>query len=469
MESLSSGKKILIVEDQVVIALNLEQVLNQLGYKVIGITHTGEDSIEFVKKESPDVVLMDIMLAGEIDGISAAEIIRKNFEVPIIYLTAHTDDNSLGRANKTGPYGYIVKPIDERDLYTSIEIALHRFEMDKELKRSELKYRTLSEQSLDPIFIADEEAKIIDVNSAMLELFGYNFEDIVGRFASEFFVDKTEYLKVIDLALRYGSVSNFEAEMKSRNGSVINAQISVKRNDFGNGSGYQGIIRDITQHKLYLQEILRSRQELKELTTHIEKMREQERTDIAREIHDVLGQALTALKLDLSWLKKKLSSAESDIASKLLTMEGIINDIIGNVRKISSQLRPGILDDLGLSAAIEWQAEEFSKRTGMDCDVHCEHLSLSSDKSIALFRIFQECLTNIMKHSSATKVSINLRRKEDYIELTIRDNGKGISPEDLKTKGSYGIIGMKERVENLNGNFFIEGGSGTTVRVLIPE
>jgi AmiR/NasT family two-component response regulator len=130
MESLSSGKKILIVEDQVVIALNLEQVLNQLGYKVIGITHTGEDSIEFVKKESPDVVLMDIMLAGEIDGISAAEIIRKNFEVPIIYLTAHTDDNSLGRANKTGPYGYIVKPIDERDLYTSIEIALHRFEMD---------------------------------------------------------------------------------------------------------------------------------------------------------------------------------------------------------------------------------------------------------------------------------------------------------------------------------------------------
>jgi signal transduction histidine kinase len=150
-------------------------------------------------------------------------------------------------------------------------------------------------------------------------------------------------------------------------------------------------------------------------------------------------------------------------------MEGIINDIIGNVRKISSQLRPGILDDLGLSAAIEWQAEEFSKRTGMDFDVHCEHLSLSSDKSIALFRIFQECLTNIMKHSSATKVSINLRRKEDYIELTIRDNGKGISPEDLKTKGSYGIIGMKERVENLNGNFFIEGGSGTTVRVLIPE
>ncbi|HOK03590.1 MAG TPA: PAS domain S-box protein, partial [Spirochaetota bacterium] len=444
MESLSSGKRVLIVEDQIIIALNLEQVLTQLGYRVAGIVTTGEESIEFVRREAPDIVLMDIMLAGELDGISAAEIIRKNFEVPIIYLTAHTDGNSLGRANLTGPYGYIVKPIDERDLYTSIEIALHRFQMDKELRRSELKYRTLFEQSLDPIFIADEEAKIIDVNSAMLELFHYSLEEIIGRKASEFFVDRSKYFEVIELALKYGSVSNVAAEMISSNGSVINAQISVKRYDFGNGTGYQGIIRDITQYKLYLEEILRSRQELKELTTHIERLREQERTDIAREIHDVLGQALTALKLDLSWFKKRFASAEEDVISKLATMEGIINDIITNVRKISSQLRPGILDDLGLAAAIEWQAGEFRKRTGMECDVLCDYTGeISSDKSIALFRIFQECLTNIMKHANATRVEIFLRKSQDCLELIIKDNGRGISPEDLKAKGSYGIIGMK--------------------------
>ncbi|HQO39278.1 MAG TPA: response regulator, partial [Spirochaetota bacterium] len=142
-------KRILIVEDQLIIGLDLRLMLESLGYQITGIVGSGEECIEAVRREKPDLVLMDIMLSGEIDGIFTAELINREFDVPIIYLTAHSDENSLVRANLTEPYGYIVKPIDEKYLYSAIEIALHRFKLDRELKKSEIKYRTLFEQSLD--------------------------------------------------------------------------------------------------------------------------------------------------------------------------------------------------------------------------------------------------------------------------------------------------------------------------------
>jgi two-component system sensor histidine kinase UhpB len=466
-----SKKKILIVEDQLIIALDLELILKNLGYEVAGIVNTGEESVEFVKNSKPDLVLMDIMLSGDIDGIAAAEVIHKTLDVPIIYLTAHSDEKSLERAHLTGPYGYIVKPIQERELYTSIEIALHRFNMDRILKKSEMKYRTLFEQSLDPIFITDENAVIIDANPSMMELFGYPISEIIGHSADEFFKEQNEYQNIIALARTKGAVSNFECRMLTKSERVLDVQITVRKYEYGwqGGDGYQGIIRDITQYKLYFEELLRSRQELRNLTAHIENLREQERTDIAREIHDVLGQSLTALRLDLSWVRKKIKPEETDLGEKILIMDNIINDIISTVRKLSTQLRPGILDDLGLPAAIEWQTDEFKKRTGINCCVDCGDVGdLREDKAVALFRIFQESFTNIMKHSCADNVIISLQKNDGNVEMMIRDNGKGFSDQDLKTKGSYGIIGMKERVKNLSGTLTIDGNSGTTIRVVIP-
>lgn len=466
-----SRKRILIVEDQLIIAMDLQQILVNLGYEVSGIINTGEESIEFVKNSKPDLVLMDIMLSGSIDGIAAAEVIHKTLDVPIIYLTAHSDEKSLERAHVTGPYGYIVKPIQERELYTSIEIALHRFNMDRVLRKSEMKYRTLFEQSLDPIFITDENAVIIDANPSMVELFGYPISHIIGHRADEFFKEQNEYQNIISQARTKGAVSNFECRMITNSGRVLDVQITVRKYEYGwqGGDGYQGIIRDITQYKLYFEELIRSRQELRNLTAHIENLREQERTDIAREIHDVLGQSLTALRLDLSWVRKKIKPEETDLTDKISIMDGIINDIISTVRKLSTQLRPGILDDLGLPAAIEWQTDEFKKRTGISCDVRCEEVGdLPEDKSVALFRIFQESFTNIMKHSSADNVTITLRKIDGNVEMVIKDNGKGLCDDELHTKGSYGIIGMKERVKNLNGTLYIDGNSGTTIRVVIP-
>lgn len=472
MKTKSGRKKILIVEDQLIIAMDLKQTLEDLGYEVTGIAGTAEECFQFVLEGKPDLVLMDIMLSGNVDGIAAAEEIHQKFDLPIIYLTAHSDDNSLLRANLTGPYGYIVKPIEERDLYTSIEIALHRFSIDKELKKSEIKYRTLFEKSLDPIFIADESAVIIDANQAMIDLFEYPLDGILGHSASEFFYDYSEYEAFIYIAGETGAVSDFECRLKSKTGKIMDVQITLTKYDYEReqGGGYQGIIRDITQYKLYFEELLRSRQELRNLTSHIESLREKERTDIAREIHDVLGQSLTALKIDLSWMRKKIDTSEKELVEKTAVMDGLINDIIATVRRLSAYLRPGILDDLGLAAAIEWQSEEFRKRTGLTCRVSCEEIpELPEGKAVALFRIFQESLTNIIKHSNADSVDISLVKTDDTIDMIIKDNGRGFKSENLANRGSYGIIGMRERVKSFNGILDISGTeNGVSVHVQIP-
>ena len=466
------NRKLLIVEDQVIIALDLKNTLENLGYDVLGIAGSGEECLEMVSRDKPDLVLMDIMLSGDIDGITAATILRAAYDIPVIYLTAHSDEAFLKKANLTGPYGYIVKPIEEKDLYTSIEIALHRSVLDRDLRKSEIKYRTLFEQSLDPIFIVDERGKVVNVNQSMIDLFDYSLDEISGLKIGSLFNDPYKYRELIGEVALKGSVSNFETRMKCKDGREIDVLITLNKFEYDKNSndGYQGIIRDVTEYRMYFEELIRSRQELRDLSVHIESLREKERTDIAREIHDVLGQSLTALRIDLSWLKKRIPPQHDELIEKAAVMDALISDVIFTVRRLSTTLRPGILDDLGLGAAIEWQANEFMKRTGIRCIVDCSEIEgLVEVQAVALFRIFQESLTNIAKHANADKVSIFLGAAGSYLEMRISDNGKGIDEDSMKVKGSYGIIGMKERVMALNGEIDIRGNSkGTTIQVIIP-
>ncbi|HEX2962364.1 MAG: PAS domain S-box protein [Bacteroidota bacterium] len=218
-----------------------------------------------------------------------------------------------------------------------------------------------------------------------------------------------------------------------------------------------------------------SREQLRRLSAHTQSAREEERTRISREIHDELGQALTGLKMDLSWLDKKLQAegqpAEA-VTEKINAMYSLINATIKSVRKISSELRPGVLDYLGISAAIEWQAQEFQNRTGIACRIVAmpKELELDQNFSTALFRIFQETLTNIARHASATKIEISLVHESGNIILVIKDNGRGITEEEILNTKSFGLLGMRERAYLLGGEFSIKGtpGKGTTVTVTIP-
>jgi two-component system sensor histidine kinase UhpB len=212
---------------------------------------------------------------------------------------------------------------------------------------------------------------------------------------------------------------------------------------------------------------------LRELATHLQSIREEERTMIAQEIHDELGQVLTALKIQVSLLANKLNQDQEPLKQKINSLSAMIDSSVESVQKISAKLRPGILDELGLIAAIEWQAEEFEKLTNLKCSIILpkEELILEKDKSTAIFRIFQEALTNIIRHSQATRVQVSLMNFKSNISLEIKDDGRGITQDQIKDFKSLGIHGMEERALVFGGQVTIEGisGKGTTVKVEIPN
>jgi signal transduction histidine kinase len=210
---------------------------------------------------------------------------------------------------------------------------------------------------------------------------------------------------------------------------------------------------------------------LRELAAHVESVREEERSGIARELHDELGQALTAVKLDLSWAVRHQEKDPSAVREKLLSLVSLTESTIKTVQRLSSQLRPGLLDDLGLVAALEWLAAEFQRRSEVECLVSLdEEIELDAARSTALFRICQESLTNVSRHARATSVRISLHASNSNVVLSVVDNGKGISADETAHRGSFGIIGMTERARALGGHVAIDGapGEGTRVEVTLP-
>lgn len=214
-------------------------------------------------------------------------------------------------------------------------------------------------------------------------------------------------------------------------------------------------------------------EQLRALSAHLESLREQERTRLAREIHDELGQALTGLKMDLAWLQRNLSEYPAAVLKKLTSMSHLI-DLTGQaVQRISSELRTGILDDLGLHNAIEWQMQEFQARTGISCKLTskiAEDLVLARGHSTAVFRIFQETLINVARHAYATRVKVLLKKENSNLVLQVRDNGRGITDSEIADSKSFGIMGMRERTYLFHGDMQIYGrsGQGTTITVRIP-
>ena len=216
-----------------------------------------------------------------------------------------------------------------------------------------------------------------------------------------------------------------------------------------------------------------SREQLRNLSTHLQSVREDERMGVAREIHDELGQALSTLKLDLSLLRDEIGSGAAAANQRINSMVQICDSTIKSVKRIITQLRPRLLDDLGLTAAIEWQADEFQRRTGIICNLSIipSEILLEAERSTALFRIFQETLTNIARHSGATRVDVSLRKHGTAISLEVHDNGHGISEEQIKDSRSFGLIGMRERAKYFGGTLTIKGSTdaGTVVTVHLDE
>jgi PAS domain S-box-containing protein len=348
-----------------------------------------------------------------------------------------------------------------------------------EIRESEYKLRTLFNNVSDALFVtllSDEKSygDFIEVNEAASKKLGYSKEEFLRLSPSAIISPKNirDYNLNMSRLKKSGHVI-FESVHKAKDKKVIPVEISSHLFFYNNKPTVLSIARDITERKLAEEKLKSTSKLLRELATHLQSVREEERTMIAHEIHDELAQVLTVLKIQLSLCEKKLNKDQESLREKLHSLSDMIDTSVESVQKISSKLRPGILDELGLIAAIEWQTEQFEKLTGIKCSLvlPADEINLGENKSTAVFRIFQETLTNIARHANATSTSISLLKNHTNICLEIHDNGKGISSEQIKNYKSLGIHGMEERALVFGGSVEIEGipGKGTMVKVEIPE
>ncbi|WP_207494979.1 PAS domain S-box protein [Aridibaculum aurantiacum] len=344
---------------------------------------------------------------------------------------------------------------------------------EEKLKSSEEKYRLLFQRGAHPKWIFDAETlQFLEVNDAAVRHYGYSRQEFLQMTLFDIRPDEEKEKLQGLVAQSIPSETSVLSTHKTKTGKLIRAHVTINTINLNNKDARLATIVDLTEQELAKQELLDTTRQLRQLASHIEQVREEERTHIAREIHDELGQQLTGLKMDLSWIGKRLQASDEELQQKMKSSLLLLDETIHTVRKISTELRPGILEDLGLADAIRWQGEEFTRRTGIIVQLHTnvEEEQFAQPISIALFRIHQEALTNALKHADATLIESSLHKENNLIRLSITDNGSGFDKEEAKEKRTFGLLGITERVNILNGSFHIDTfpGKGTTIAVEIP-
>lgn len=353
--------------------------------------------------------------------------------------------------------------------------ALRQAEM--EIKQVNMELTQIFDTSADGMRVIDKDFNTLRVNTTFLQLAKVSREGIEGLKCYEVFRGascNTDLCPMLRIQRGEARIA-YDATKIRRDGRKIPCIVTATpfRDSNGELIGIVESFKDISDRKKTEEELHRSHEQLRKVTSHLEMAREQERRAMAREIHDELGQSLTGLKMDIHWLGRQLSRQEPKIYQKISDMDKQLDHTVHTVQRLSSELRPRLLDDLGLSAAIEWQANIVHERLGIAIDIVSipEDITLNESCNITVFRIFQEALTNIARHSAANQVEILLLQEKDRISLSVKDNGRGITEEQIADSNSFGLIGMRERTSLINGMLTIEQnqkGPGTTVFLSIP-
>lgn len=343
--------------------------------------------------------------------------------------------------------------------------------------KSERRFRTLVTTAPDGILLANAEGKIIELNEACASMFGFSRNDLLGGQIPHFETAEGKNknkIRLMELARDKNRLFPKELMIRKSSGEKVPVEMAMEvlTDEMEVLTGIIAVIRDITERKKFENELKKSREELRNRAIHLESAREEERKRIAFEIHDELGYALTAIRLDVSWLSQKMTPEQKQLEERFHAMEDLIETTIKKVRTISTKLRPSVLDHFGIVAAIEWQANEFQRRTGIRCilSVNPKDIKMNDDHSTAIFRIFQETLTNAARHSKASRIDVTLRADEHELLLQVQDNGIGISQERKTNKKSFGLLGIRERANFMGGEVDIASkpGEGTSIILKVP-
>jgi PAS domain S-box-containing protein len=351
-------------------------------------------------------------------------------------------------------------------------------ELARALRDANDRYQQTIDSVMDAIVAVDESHNVILFNPAAERMFGLARQDVIGRPLSQLVPERARAAHVLHMdrfmCMRGESramVSNIEIKGLRADGTEFPIESTISQTLIEGKPQLTAVLRDITQRRRAEEDLREMNRQLRSLSASLQDVREQERTRIAMELHDDLGQQLTGLKLELSWLGGRLKEGRQATSDEVGAMRHLLDAAIASVRRIATELRPLILDDLGFGEAVAWQTAEFAKRSKLDItlDLQAEALVKEDVLATALFRIVQESLTNVVRHSGATRVKVCLACEGSDLVLTVQDNGTGISPGARPGSG-IGLVSMRERATALGGQLKIESvpGAGTTIEVTLP-
>lgn len=436
------------------------------------------NSIDAFKKAviecSWDIILSD----STMHELSAEQVLfhlaMHHFAIPVIVVSSEGSDESAAHFMKAGAQDFILMasmvrlvPAIQRSL-RQMETLQHIRETQLALQKSEARFRAIASNLPGLVFQfllnQDGSKSFPYVSEGSVMLLGILPTALIAQ--PDLFTDlileedRATYYKLMQISARQFSTWNWEGRIQVRGDSDIKwvSLRATPRRSLNGSVLWDGIVMNISRNKLAEIEIARSHAQLAELSSYLQKVKEHERARIAREIHDDIGGTLTAIKCELLPCMDTKPRKPDFYRQKAVSIEQLVDYVIDSTRRISMDLRPGILD-FGIVAAIEWQAREFSKRTEIPCQFYCdsEDIPLDADLAIAIFRIFQEILTNISKHANASSVRVKLFEKDSWIFLEATDNGRGIRELDMCKPGSFGIRGMRERCQQLGGDLHVSG------------
>jgi PAS domain S-box-containing protein len=318
----------------------------------------------------------------------------------------------------------------------------------------------------DHIWILDKDGTILQCNKSSEETFYQQVCDITGNKCYKIMHDSESFTS--DCPFQE-MCKSFKREVREllRDGKTYSITVDPIFDEDGKYNGAVHIMSDITDLK-------KAESQMRDFAAHLQKVREEERTSLARTLHDNFGQLLTGLKMEVSVMEKAIGKLINfdripDLSDKIKTIKSVLDDSVALTGKISMELRPSILDNFGLIPAIEWLVSDFSKKSGIKCNLICgiEELNLNKSHCTEIFRIIQESLTNVVRHANATLVNIRIELLNEYYEIEIEDNGKGITQDEIKSPMAMGLLGMKERTVIFNGKIEISGKPGKETKIVL--
>lgn len=480
--------RLLIVEDDIVDRLACRRRIAadpDYDYCLIEAS-TGHEGLQQAALHKPDCILLDYHLP-DLNGLEfLAELAGDAAEIPIpvILLTGADSAEIAAAAIKGGAWDYLRKDIDGKYLETlpsQIQRILREKRLSDDKRQAEAKFRSLVEQIDAITYIAplNAGAALLYI-SPQISVLGFSSEEWLadpGLHARQMHPDDREAaMQAITESRVEGRPLRLEYQLLTRGGGILwfRDQAKAVTDDMGHKLFLQGILVDITRSKLAEQALRQSQSELRQLAGHLEQIKEAERKRIAQEIHDELGGMLTGIKAYVSVYVERSVRAGGQPDPLLVDAIALADSGFKAVRKVITELRPSVLDQLGVWAALEWYAEQVTKRSGLECictiDASAAAVELNPDLSTMLFRIVQEALTNTVRHAEASKVAIRAMTRGNDVVVEVSDNGKGIRADGQAKQDSWGLVGMHERARYFGGKLTVDSkiGAGSTVTVCLP-